>query len=158
MPTRTTELDTTPVRDRDYELAHLVLRAIVGVNIFGHGLVRIGSAGAFADALTRDFASTPLPSWSVRLFALALPFLEFAVGLLVLLGFRLREALLAGAAIIAALTFGSTLRQQWEIVGFQLIYGLAYAALLAGARHARFTLDTGSRSTSTALRTPAAEK
>lgn len=142
MSSRTTELDGAATRNRDYELAHLVLRVIVGINIFGHGLVRIGSAGAFADALTRDFASTPLPSWSVHVFALALPFVEFAVGLLVLLGLRLREALLAGGATIAALTFGSTLRQQWEIVGLQLIYGLAYAALLAGARHARFTLDT----------------
>ncbi|AKV00578.1 hypothetical protein AKJ09_07241 [Labilithrix luteola] len=133
--------DTEATRNKDYELGHLVLRVVVGVNILGHGLARIGSPGAFADALTHDFASTPLPSWSVRLFALTLPFLEFAVGLLVLLGLRLREALLAGGAIIAALTLGMTLRQQWEVVGLQLIYGLAYAALLAGARHARFTLD-----------------
>ncbi|MCP3098301.1 DoxX family membrane protein [Myxococcus sp. K15C18031901] len=128
-----------PLEDR--QLAHGVLRLVVGLNILVHGLVRVGAPGAFADGIVQGFASTPLPEWSVRPFALVLPFAELAVGLLILLGLKLRLALVAGGVLIAMLTFGESLRQQWNTVGLQLIYALAYSALLARASDARFTVD-----------------
>ncbi|MFT3770319.1 MAG: DoxX family membrane protein [Minicystis sp.] len=125
----------------DAQRAHLVLRLTLGVNIAAHGLSRIASPGAFADGLARDFQATWLPAWSVRTFALGLPFVELIVGLAILAGLRTRAALAAGGLVIAALTFGSCLRQAWELAGMQLLYALAYYVLAARAGDLRLTLD-----------------
>jgi thiosulfate dehydrogenase [quinone] large subunit len=77
----------------------------------------------------------------VRLFALALPWAESIVGLLVLLGFRARLALVAGSLLILTLTFGATLNQDWESAGLQLIYATVYALLLAFRHHNTFSVD-----------------
>jgi thiosulfate dehydrogenase [quinone] large subunit len=107
---------------------HLGLRLVVGVNLLAHGLARIGDIPGFAAHLASDFAGV-LPAALVRPFAFCVPPLELAIGLLVLLGVRLREVLLAASALLAALTFGACLIQRWEIVGLQLVYALAYWVL-----------------------------
>lgn len=140
--------DTAPLSDA--QLAHGVLRLVFGTNLTVHGLVRVGSPGSFADALVPAFAHTPLPEWSVRAFATGLPFVELAVGLCILLGLRLRVALTLGGAVLASLTFGECLRQEWSAVGLHLSYALAYYVLLSRAADARFTVDGLLRS-----RTPA---
>lgn len=125
----------------DAQRAHLILRVTLGLNIATHGLARIGHPAAFADALVRDFQTTWLPAWSVRAFALPLPFLELAVGLAVLIGLRTRAALAVGGAMIAALTFGACLRESWEIAGLQVVYALAYYVLAARAGDLRFAVE-----------------
>lgn len=133
--------DTAPSHLSDRQLAHAVLRLVFGTNITVHGLVRVGAPGSFADALVQGFANTPLPEWSVRAFAVGLPFVELAVGLCILLGLRLRLALVAGGVVLASLTFGECLRQEWSAVGLHLSYALAYYVLLSRAADARFTVD-----------------
>lgn len=125
----------------DAQRAHLVLRLTLGANILVHGLVRIAHPGAFADATVRDFAQTPLPEWLVHLFALTVPPAELLIGLGVLLGLWLRSAVMLGGLLIAALMFGTCLRQAWEIAGIQLIYALAYYILAIRASDARLGLD-----------------
>jgi thiosulfate dehydrogenase [quinone] large subunit len=77
----------------------------------------------------------------VRLFALALPWAESIVGLLVLVGIRTRLALVAGSLLILTLTFGATRNQDWESAGLQLIYATVYASLLAFRHHNAFSAD-----------------
>ncbi|NMO16472.1 DoxX family membrane protein [Pyxidicoccus fallax] len=141
--------DAAASHARDRQLAHAVLRLVLGVNITLHGLVRVGAPGAFADTLVKNFAETPLPEWSVRAFALSVPFVELIVGLCILLGLRLRLALVVGGAFMASLTFGESLRQQWSTVSIHLSYALVYFVLLSRVSDARFTLDglLGSRRT-----------
>jgi thiosulfate dehydrogenase [quinone] large subunit len=129
-------------RKKDAALAYLLLRATIGTNIFIHGLSRIlAGPSHFADALVPAFQHAPLPAGFVRLFALALPWAESIVGLLVLLGFRARLALVAGSLLILTLTFGATLNQDWESAGLQLIYATVYALLLAFRHHNTFSVD-----------------
>ena len=64
-------------------------------------------------------------------FATVLPFAESVIGLMILLGFQTRTALIAGALMIAALTFGTMLRQDFTIAWLQLDYALAFFVLLA---------------------------
>jgi len=125
----------------DAERAHLVLRITLGVNVVIHGLVRIGHSGSFADAMVRDFATTPLPGWSVWAFGAVIPTAELVIGLAILLGAQLRAALFLGGLLIAALVLGTCLRQQWEVVGIQMLYALIYFALAARAGDARFSID-----------------
>lgn len=125
----------------DAQRAHLGLRLVMGLNIMLHGLVRFGHLDAFAESLVTGFANTPLPAGLVRLFALTLPFFEAAIGLLLLLGLKFRLAVLAGFAVLASLTLGTVLREQWETAGLQLVYALAYFALTLHASHLRLALD-----------------
>lgn len=132
----------------DRSLAYLFLRATVGVNILIHGVARLVSGpGAFASVLVQGFRSTPLPSSLVAGFASVLPWVEAAVGLFVLIGLFSRVALSAGALLILVLTFGSTMRQDWESAGLQLIYASVYTGLLAFRRYNTLSIDALREST-----------
>lgn len=127
---------------RDGEMAYLLLRVLLGLNIAMHGIARIlAGPGHFAASLLPEFQKTPLPQWSVYGFGLALPWVEAIIGLLLLAGLQTRAALVSGLLVMVALTFGTALRQDWTIAGTQLLYGLAYAALLAFAGYDRYSVD-----------------
>ena len=126
----------------DGDLAYLLLRATIGMNILGHGLARIFSGPEqFASTLAASFRSTPLAAALVIQFASALPWIEGTIGLLVLIGLFNRLALSAGAALIIILTFGATLHQDWDSAGLQLIYAAVYAALLALSNRNAYSAD-----------------
>ena len=129
-------------RTRDFTIAYLLLRATIGLNIFFHGAGRIlAGVSSFANSLVGMFQKTFLPAWSVHWFGLALPWVETILGFLVLAGLRTRFALIGGSVLICVLTFGSTLRQDWESAGLQLIYASIYAALLAFRDENVYSLD-----------------
>lgn len=126
----------------DPQLAYLFLRATLGVNILVHGLARVLSGQEqFAATIIQGFRTTPLPQPFVVGFAYSLLWLETIIGVLVLLGIFTRVALSAGALLILILTFGSTLRQDWEAAGLPLIYAIAYAGLLAYRHENRYSAD-----------------
>ena len=78
----------------------------------------------------------------MRAFALVIPFWEPVVGVLLVLGLWTRWALVAGALLIAALVFGTSLRGDYTVLSEQLIYALIFFVLLLfRARHDRFGLD-----------------
>ena len=127
---------------RNVTIAYLLLRLMIGMNIFIHGVSRIlGGPSAFAHSLIAPFQKTLLPNWAVLGFGLVLPWLEAILGLLVLIGLRTRLALIAGSILLIVLTFGSTLRQDWESAGLQLIYAAIYAVLLAFLNKNTYSLD-----------------
>lgn len=123
-------------------LAYMLLRITLGMNIAVHGVSRlIAGPGQFAHSLEPMFEKTFLPGWSVYTFGLVLPFVEALLGVLVLVGLQTRHALVGGSLLILVLTFGSTLRQDWESAGLQLIYASLYAGLLAFVRYNHYSLD-----------------
>jgi thiosulfate dehydrogenase (quinone) large subunit len=127
---------------QDRRLAYALLRVIIGVNLAVHGISRLlAGPHAFATSLVGIFHTTPLPVWSVLSFGLALPWVEAALGLLILLGLATRFALIAASLTILALTFGSTLHQDWQSAGLQLIYAAIYAALLTFRQENAYSLD-----------------
>ncbi len=124
------------------ELAYLLLRLTLGVNILMHGLARIVSGLApFAAGMMKQFVSTPLPSPLVHAFAYALPWSELFIGIAVLAGVWTRWALVLGAAEIVVLTFGIALTQNWSVAGIQMIYAVVYAILLAFVEYNRWSVD-----------------
>lgn len=126
----------------DPALAFLLLRLTLGLNICMHGVSRIAAGPAtFANALIPMFHNTPLPAWSVHAFGLILPWAEAILGFLLLVGLCTRLALIAGSLLILILTFGTTLRQDWNTAGVQLIYAVVYAALLALDRWNDYSFD-----------------
>ena len=129
---RLRNLDSYGVRKADAVVAYFLLRVALGLNILMHGVARIASGtGVFAATLSHTFQNTPLPRPAVLAFGTCLPWVEAALGLVLLIGLFTREALVGGSILILVLTFGSTLHQDWDVAGIQLTYALAYAALLA---------------------------
>ncbi|MCS4305482.1 DoxX family protein [Chryseobacterium sp. BIGb0232] len=107
--------------------AYLFLRLSMGINFLGHGLVRLTKLQDFADGMAKGFEKSWLPQLFVQTFSTALPFLEFSIGLLLILGFKMRIASMAGASLIILLLFGSSTVENWEAMGIQMIYaGLFY--------------------------------
>jgi thiosulfate dehydrogenase [quinone] large subunit len=107
-----------------------------------HGVSRIlAGVGNFASGMIKMFQNTALPRAVVEPFGYALPWLEAAIGLLIIVGLRTREALVAGALLMLALTFGTTVRQDWDVAGIQLLYSVVYAALIAGLRYNSLSVD-----------------
>lgn len=129
-------------QERDQELALAALRVFMGFNMFMHGAARIfGHLPEFVGKTTQEFVPTILPSPLVHLYATTLPFVELTLGALLLLGLWTRWSLVALLALIASLTFGMSLLQNWSVVGSQIIYAFAFFVLLYLNRPNRFSLD-----------------
>jgi thiosulfate dehydrogenase [quinone] large subunit len=122
--------------------SYALLRIALGLNICMHGAVR-WSAGLtnFAGSVVAMFQKAPLPVWSVYAFGYMLPVVEAIIGACVLLGFQTRRALIAGSLLMLILTFGSTLRQDWQTVGIQLTYSVVYSLLLAAVPLNSYCVD-----------------
>jgi len=130
------------LKTSDEEIAYALLRLIVGMNLMMHGVARIlAGPGNFAAKLLEQFAHSPLPTWSVWGFATMLPVLEGILGLLLLIGLRTRAVLIVSSLLLLALTFGSTLVQDWSIAGTQLLYALVYSLLLFLHRYDAWSVD-----------------
>jgi thiosulfate dehydrogenase (quinone) large subunit len=124
------------------ELAYLLLRLTLGVNILMHGLARILSGlSPFAVEVMKQFASTPMPPPLVHAFAIALPWSELFLGIAILFGLWTIPALALGALEIILLTFGIALTQNWSVAAIQMIYAIVYAILLAFTEYNRWSID-----------------
>jgi thiosulfate dehydrogenase [quinone] large subunit len=124
------------------ELAYLFLRLTLGINILMHGLARILSGLVpFANGMVKQFEGTSIPPAFVHAFAIALPWSELFIGLLILIGLWTRTALALGALEIVVLTFGISFTQNWSVAGLQLIYAIVYAILLAFGEYNRWSID-----------------
>ena len=126
---------------RDLSLAHALLRFGLGINFLMHGLSRVPNLAAFVDHTEKMFAKTWLPLPVVIATGYTIPFIELALGAALILGLFLRPVLVVGFLFMFMLTFGVCLAQNWSVASEDLIYMIALALLLAGARYHRFALD-----------------
>ena len=117
----------------DAAIAYALFRFTFGINIMMRGVVRIALGNAaFVGYMLKQFETVPVmqPAFLVP-FATVLPYIETVIGLLILLGFQTRTALMAGSLMITALTFGTMLRSDFTIAWLLLTYAIAFFLLLA---------------------------
>ena len=126
---------------RPQTLGYAVLRLAIGMSMLIHGVVRFPKIPAFAAQTVKMFAGSPLPAAAVDAFARVTPFVEFAVGLSVLLGLATTWGLTLGGLWMVLLVFGSTLIEKYDIVGIQLLYSLIFFHLLIHHGHNALSLD-----------------
>jgi thiosulfate dehydrogenase [quinone] large subunit len=122
---------------------YTILRVSFGANIMLHGVSRIfmGHA-AFLAYLNHYFEHAHgIPAVMLPAFASVQPWVETALGLLLLLGLATRFALIAGGIVITCLVIGTNLAQDWLVSGLQLIYAFLYYYLLAHIGENRLSLD-----------------
>ena len=111
-------------------LVYLILRLSIGFSFFGHGLVRLPKLAGFSQAMVGNFQKSMLPEALVAPFSYILPFAEFFVGLLLLLGLFTRQAIVAGSIVMMLLILGTTLIEHWDTLPLQLIHVLFLVLLL----------------------------
>jgi thiosulfate dehydrogenase (quinone) large subunit len=136
-------METADSTTLDRQLAYVVFRLTLGINILVHGAGRIFGPGADAFATTTavEFSNTPLSAGMVHAFLFVLPFAELVLGALTVLGLFTRWALLLGGLMITVLVFGTAMRSDWNTVGVQMIYSITYYFLLVHRSSNRFSLD-----------------
>ncbi|MGI4835410.1 MAG: DoxX family membrane protein [Janthinobacterium lividum] len=125
----------------NFELAFVLGRLLLGLNYLLHGLVRIPKLPTFRGHLLQQFAAAPLPPALVGAFGTVLPFAEGTLGLLLVLGLFTRAALVGAMLIIMSLVFGSSLLENWSLVGDQMLYGLFIITLVLHLQRNRLCLD-----------------
>lgn len=126
----------------DKSLAYGLLRVAFGVNFAGHGLVRIyNGVGVFAATTAEHLSKAPLPHGLVLGFGYAIPVIEAALGVALILGVLTRVALVGGAVFMMALTVGVTANQQWDVAGQQLVYSVVFFLLLFMVEHNALAVD-----------------
>lgn len=86
--------------------------------------------------------TTPLPEWMLRPYTMVLPFIEAALGLLLLLGLQTRRALIGSALLIVSLDVGLMLQLKHDVVAANTV--ILLAALLGSRWSAsdRWSLDS----------------
>lgn len=122
-------------------IVFLLLRLSVGISMFGHGLVRLPKLNAFSHWMVNSFQKSMLPQVLVIPFSYALPFAEFLIGLLLLVGLFTKQALISGVIVMLALLFGTAMIENWEAIPTQLIHVIFFAVLLQFAESNTWALD-----------------
>lgn len=124
-------------------IAYTILRLSFGANILLHGLSRIlNGRPAFLAYLTHYFEHAHLISpGMLPVFGAVLPWVETALGLLLMLGLFSRFTLIVGALVLTALVIGTNLAQDWLVSGLQLPYCFLYYYLLVHLDQNRISLD-----------------
>jgi uncharacterized membrane protein YphA (DoxX/SURF4 family) len=133
----------TPNIDRAW--ANLFARLVLGLIFFMAGVMKVFQLGPLNHARKYflPFSDTFLPVWSLWTTGVVIPFVELIAGALVILGLRVREALIALGFVLAIVTFGHLLREPLYEFHTHVIPRLALLLfiLLLPRDDDRFSLD-----------------
>ena len=127
----------------DAALAYAIFRLTFGVNIGFRGIVRIFVNGLdqFSAGLMKQFEPTWFPSFAISAFGHIVPFIETAIGLMLIVGLFTRPALVVGGLLMTSLTFGTMYLQNFDLAWLQLTYAIAFFLLLACRSWNTISLD-----------------
>lgn len=123
------------------ECAYALLRSTLGIIFLAAGIGKfMAGVGAFASGMQQNFAGK-LPSALVLPFGYALPFLEVAVGLMLVAGlFNYFGAVLTGLLMIA-LTFGKLIEGDTATVAHNLSYSVIVFLLIWFSEYNGYSID-----------------
>ena len=129
----------------DRAWAILFARLVLGLIFFMAGVMKVFQLGALNHARKYflPFADTFLPVWSLWAMGVVVPFVELIAGAMVILGLRVREALVALGFVLAVVTFGHLLQNALYEFHTHVIPRLALLlfVLLLPREDDRFSLD-----------------
>jgi putative oxidoreductase len=126
-------------------LALLFARLVLGLIFFMAGVHKVFVQGAVEHARQwfLPYRDTFLPEWSLWAVGTAIPFIELAGGALLLVGFRIRDALVGLGIVLVIVTFGHLLADPLYAFHEHVIPRLALVVFLLAmpARDDRFAID-----------------
>lgn len=99
--------------ERQRVWAVLFARLVLGLIFFMAGVWKVFQLGPLEHARKYflPFADTFLPIWSLWLVGVTIPVVELIAGALLIVGLRVREALIALGFVLVIVTFGHLLRE-----------------------------------------------
>ena len=134
---------TTTSIDRAWAI--LFARLVLGLIFFMAGVMKVFQLGPLNHARKYflPFADTFLPVWSLWATGVVIPFIELIAGAMVILGLRVRMALVALGFVLAVVTFGHLLHDALYEFHTHVIPRLALLlfVLLLPREVDRFSLD-----------------
>ncbi len=103
----------TTTQNVDRAWAILFARLVLGLIFFMAGVMKVFQLGPLNHARKYflPFADTFLPVWSLWGMGVVIPFVELVAGAMIILGLRVREALVALGFVLAVVTFGHLLHE-----------------------------------------------
>ena len=103
--------ETTPNIDRAWAI--LFARLVLGLIFFMAGVMKVFQLGPLNHARKyfMPFSDTFLPVWSLWAMGVVIPFVELIAGAMLIIGLRVREALVALGFVLAVVTFGHLLKE-----------------------------------------------
>jgi uncharacterized membrane protein YphA (DoxX/SURF4 family) len=103
----------TPSDARSRTFALLFARLVLGLIFFMAGVYKVFSLtpAGHVRKWFLPYQDTFLPEWSLWAAGFAIPFVELIAGAALLVGWRIREALLALGAVLVIVTFGHLLKE-----------------------------------------------
>ena len=134
-----------PTAAIDRAWAILFARLVLGLIFFMAGVMKVFQLGPLNHARKYflPFADTFLPVWSLWAMGVVIPFVELIAGALVILGLRVREALVALGFVLAVVTFGHLLHEPLYPFHEHVIPRLALLVFVLAMPRSedRFTID-----------------
>ena len=132
--------------NNNWTFVHFIARWILGILFLRASywkvfvLPPVGHANHF---FLEAFAETWIPEWLLYVLGLSIPLLELAAGILLCVGWRLREALIALGLLLIMTTYGHALQDPFfDIDGHTFTrLALVILLLLAPAGSDKYSLD-----------------
>ncbi len=133
-------------RALDRAWALLFARGVLGLIFFMAGVWKVFGLGPTEHArrlFVEPYAGTFLPAWSLWATGTAVPIVELIAGGLLLLGLRIRAALIALGSVLLLVTFGHLLKEPLYQFHTHVIPRLALLlfVLMLPREEDRFSLD-----------------
>lgn len=129
--------------------ALLFARLVLGLIFFMAGVGKVFQLGLVEHARKYflPFSDTFLPVWSLWLMGVTIPVIELVAGALLILGLRIRDALIALGFVLVIVTFGHLLREPLFNFSGHVIPRLALLLFLLWCPrdNDRFSLDAAIR-------------
>jgi len=140
------EKDIKPGLSIDRAWALLFARGVLGFIFFMAGVYKVFQLGPLEHArkyFINPYADTFLPMWSLWATGTIVPVVELLAGAMVLIGLRVREALIALGFVLVLVTFGHLLKEplyEFHTHVFPRLALLLFILMLPRAAD-RFSLD-----------------
>ncbi len=130
----------------NWPIVNFIVRWILGLLFLMAGYWKVfvlTPAGHAQQFFVEGFSETWIPTWLLHLFGYSIPFLELVAGLLICIGFRTREALIAVGLLLVITTYGHSLQQPlFDIDGHTFTrLALIVFILLAPVGNDRYSID-----------------
>ena len=104
-----------------YQTAYFIVRWILGIIFLMAGYWKVFVFGANEHAhqfFITAFADSWIPQWMLSLLGILIPYWELAAGLLLIIGFRMREVLASLGVLLMITTYGHALGEPlFDITG-----------------------------------------
>ena len=138
---------TSDINEDNIAPGYLFMRLAMGANMLPHGAMRFQNLDGFATGVAEQFAEvaffglTVIPYDLAYAYAIVLCFVEALIGILLLVGWQVRSAALAGGFMMVTLMFGKALQAAWSTVGSMWMYLIFFFFIAVLVRYDRYSLD-----------------